>query len=442
MKKLFDMQVGFGRAPAMPDRVLPLGGNGLVGREYTGVNDILYITCVALSDGISQPVLLYTMDTLKSEAFIHPLRAAVSEATGVPGERILFSSTHTHSAPAIYADHLEGVERYRAIFREAAIYAAREALADRAPSRLSVGTAQAEGMAFSRHYIYEDGHLGNVGKKTHGPIVGHADGADTQVQLLRISRRDKQDILVMSFPVHGTFMSSQAGTLISADIPGAIRKALEERTDLLVAYFIGAGGNQVPKSAAPDNHGLLAEDYGIRVADCIARTLPDMRPVESGPVQLLWHTYTAKSNKEKVEMFDEATEVTQAYSRGGQEAVRPLLKKYGLSSVWEAFAIRRRRDAEDRVELPLSALRMGDVSFVFAPYEMFAPNGQYVKEKTPDAMTVVVTCANGANGYLPMERAYDYGVYEGFVTLVQRGTAEAVAETFVELVKKLKEESL
>ena len=45
-------------------------------------------------------------------------------------------------------------------------------------------------------------------------------------------------------------------------------------------------------------------------------------------------------------------------------------------------------------------------------------------------------------GYLPMARAYDYGVYEGYVTLFQRGTAEAVAETYVDMLKKLKEESL
>ena len=101
-KKTILLQTGFGREPVMPDTVLPLGGNGLIGREYTGVNDILYITCVAWSDGISQPVLLYTMDTLKSEAFIHPLREAVSQATGIPGERIMFSSTHTHNAPSIY----------------------------------------------------------------------------------------------------------------------------------------------------------------------------------------------------------------------------------------------------------------------------------------------------------------------------------------------------
>ena len=44
------LRFGFGREETMPDTVLPLGGNGIVGREYTGVNDTLYITCIACTD--------------------------------------------------------------------------------------------------------------------------------------------------------------------------------------------------------------------------------------------------------------------------------------------------------------------------------------------------------------------------------------------------------
>lgn len=433
---------GFGREPIMPDTVLPLGGNGLFGREYTGVNDTLYITCVAFTDAGGSTVLIYTMDTLKSESFIHPLRAAVAEATGIPGERILFSSTHTHNAPAVYAGNLEGVESYREIFRVAAIRSAQTALADRAPASFSVGTAQAPNTTFSRHYIYEDGFLGNAGKKkTHGAIVGHADAADEQVQLITIQRPDKQKLLLMSFPAHGTAMSKEANKLISADVAGGIRAALEENTDYLVAYFIGAGGNQVPNSAGSDDHGLCVKDYGKKVAGHIQEALPLVKPVKTGPVQLLWKDYVAQRNKEKIELFEEASEAYEAYNRGGQQEARPYLQKYGLSSTWEALAIIRRKKSDETLTLPLSAVRLGDLSFVFAPYEMFAHNGQYIKKHTPGAMTFVVTCANGANGYLPAAHTYDYGVYETYVTQVKRGTAEAVAEEYIRMIETMKEEA-
>ena len=89
MEHKYTLHTGFGREPVMPVTVLPLGGNGLIGREYTGVNDTLYITCVAIRDEAGETALLYTMDTLKSEMFIHPLREAVSEATGIAGGFLL-----------------------------------------------------------------------------------------------------------------------------------------------------------------------------------------------------------------------------------------------------------------------------------------------------------------------------------------------------------------
>ena len=431
MEHKYLLHTGFGREPVMPVTVLPLGGNGIVDRDYTGVNDTLYITCIAIRDEAGETALMYTMDTLKSEMFIHPLRAAVSEATGIAGERIFFSSTHTHNAPAVYADGLEGVESYREIFRVSAVRAAQTALGELLPTSLSVGTAEAPGMAFSRHYTYAEDPV--TGKKK---AVGHKDEADCQAQLIKLTREGGKDILMMNFPVHGTAMSSEANKLISADVPGAIRAALEEETDLLVAYFIGAGGNQVPNSKAPDDHGLCVKDYGKKVAEFIIAALPSVQPVDAGPVKVLWQDYAAPANKERINEYEQAYEATQVYSQQGREAVKPYLKKYNFSSVWEAYAIRRRYNAADTVALPLSVMKLGALSFIFAPYEMFAPNGQYVKEHTPGAMTFVITCANGAKGYLPMERAYGYGVYEGFVTSVKPGTAEQVAEHFIEMIKE------
>ena len=141
-------------------------------------------------------------------------------------------------------------------------------------------------------------------------------------------------------------------------------------------------------------------------------------------------------------MYEQACEVCKAYSEGGQKGAKPYVEKHGLSSVWEAVAIKRRYSAAATVELPLSVMRVGEVSFTFAPYEMFAHSGRHIKADPPDAMTFVVTCANGAKGYLPVEHTFAYGVYECYVTLAAVGTAELVAQTFVDMLKKLKEEQL
>lgn len=145
------LQAGFGRELAMPETVMPLGGVGLVDREYTGVIDPLYITCIALSDENGNIVLLYSQDFLKSEAYVTPMRQAISDATGVPFDHIMIASTHTHSAPAVYHTPLEGAPAYQELCKNAAIQAAQTALNDRAPAEIAVGTFDGTNLAFSRH---------------------------------------------------------------------------------------------------------------------------------------------------------------------------------------------------------------------------------------------------------------------------------------------------
>ena len=76
---------------------------------------------------------------------------------------------------------------------------------------------------------------------------------------------------------------------------------------------------------------------------------------------------------------------------------------------------------------------------MFAPFEMFGPTGIYIKANTPDAMTFLVTCANADKGYLPIEKAFSYDVYEKLVTNFAPGTAEAVADTFLTMLRERKE---
>lgn len=434
------LQVGYGRERVMPETVMPLGGVGTKDRDYIGVNDELFITCIALTDEAGNTVLVYTQDFLKSEpTYVPAAKEAVSKATGIAVENIMIASTHTHAAPAIYLNTIDKIEDYRKLYNDAAVKAAQDALADRSAAEVRIGTAQATGLAFSRHYVMPDGTIKKTPGKSSGAI-GHADEADEQVQLVKFVRAEgKKDILLVGFTVHPTMLGQHSQKLISADIPGSTRQYLEAQTDLLVAYFTGAAGNQSPNSQIPEeDHGLGWKEYGEKLGQYVLDALPGLTAVQSGEVKLLSLVFAGKSYKDKIELYEEACEVTRAYSTGGNEACNPLIEKYGFTSLWEAIAVKSRYTAADTIDLPLSALSVGGLSFVFAPYEMFAPNGVFIKENTPFDMTFVVTCANGSNSYLPTRRAYDYGVYEGYVTRFAPGTAEAVADTFVEMLNQLK----
>jgi len=433
---------GYGRENVTPDKPLTLGGSGTADRESEGNLDFLYVTCIALTDTADQTVLLITQDFLNADdSFVVPAKEKIAEATGVPFENIMVSGTHTHSAPAITSQSLPGMAAYREVYYKAIVKASQKAMEDRAPATIQSGSVWADGMAFSRQYILPDGSMTNNAAASLNP-VGHPDDPDQEAQLVRFVRADeeKKDILVMNYPIHATFNGGASDKYICSDAPGSIRYYIEKKADMHVAYFIAAGGNQVPDSKLKsEKHGLDWEEYGQALGKIIVDYLPQLQDVENGDIQLKKQVFTATTNKDKVDMLPQAKEIMTAYSQGGTKKCNPLVEQYGLSSVWEAQAIVKRYELDDTTDLPLNVLAIGDISFIFAPYEMFAPTGMYIKENSPYDMTFVVTCANGSFGYLPTDRAYDYGVYEGFVTRVVRGTAESVADTFLAMLKEIKQ---
>ena len=104
-------------------------------------------------------------------------------------------------------------------------------------------------------------------------------------------------------------------------------------------------------------------------------------------------------------------------------------------SCYEARAYVWRSNLPETQKMPISALRIGDLSMVIAPYEMFSTSARTVKRDTPFDMTFIITCSGKHIGYIPTQEAYDYGCYESHTSKLSPGTAEALVEGFVSLLK-------
>ncbi|NLB40898.1 MAG: hypothetical protein GX815_01305, partial [Clostridiales bacterium] len=92
----------------------------------------------------------------------------------------------------------------------------------------------------------------------------------------------------------------------------------------------------------------------------------------------------------------------------------------------------------DSFTLPLTAIRFGDVSLAGIPGEPFTDIGRGIKENSSYEMTLVSCCANGYEGYFPMQSAYDEGGYEVVSSSFKPGVAEAIIEGITNLLKDLK----
>lgn len=432
------LQIGYGRESIMPQGQVNMSGSGnQEHRISTGFLDILYATCIAITEGDST-ILLFSTDTLTAKSnWTGEARILISAETGVPQENIQIGGTHTHSGPAVGGNE-PLVVQWKPIYMDALVRAAKQAMEDRAPATLYGAKVETDDMTFVRHYLMSDGSYAgsNFGDFSRG-IVDYAAKADEFMTLIKAEREgDKKDIMIMNFQGHPCF---ENGTSLSADYIGTTRTAFENATGMNFIYFLGATGNQNTSSriageGKANNEGRVA--YGEKLAQYAIDAMPGMTKIEGSGVKTTQEKFRFNCNKYAQERLVDAKQVTQLFDQTGDTSTaNALAKSLGFWSVYECRGIVAGAGRPESQTMELNACSFGGVGFVAASYEMFAKSGMYIKENSPFEFTIVSTVTNGYNNYYPSEEAFAYGCYESYTAIFATGVAEACAEKFVEMLK-------
>lgn len=435
------LKVGFGREKITPTMEVYISGGGNPKRISTGILDDLYVTCIAITDLSENTVLVFTEDMQQvSSPFIDPAVEGIVAATGVPQEKVIIAATHTHSAPGQHLGR-HGIKEFQEIYTKGMIQAAVTAMADRTPATVSTGTTNAKGLVFVRHYLLENGtYAGSAyGDFKSAPIKGQAYEAKDLVQMIRFDRERKKSVLMMNLGAHGTFNGNIKLTNISADFPGPTREHIEGNSDCLVAYFMGAAGDQVPRSKIEQiDHGLDYIGYGQKLGQYVLDAQADMKTAQAGNLQLQRWTITAKANKNDMDRLPQAEEVYDAFVEGSYKLANPLVAKYGFVSPYEARAICIHSKQGETRDVQLAALSFGDVAMTFGAFEMFGDTGVDIRAKSPYPMTFVVSQSMATNDYIPAPIGFKLRCYEAYSSHYAPGTAERITEEYVRVLKEMK----
>jgi len=409
-------RVGYGRTDITPyEESVPLAGYGNTStRMSDGCADRLYITCIAFTDAQDETVLMYTADLTSISSVADDLRQAISSATGVPVDHIFISATHTHSAPDLGNTNEISVTRYRTRLTDWAIMAADAALSDRAPATMEIASAVTENLNFVRHYYVSDGSVvgENFGVLGDRSYVSHCHDADGQLQVIRLAREEKEDVVLVNWQVHPTRYGNT--TNASADFISPLRTRLEDKLDCKAAYFSGASGNLNPGSRIPSEMRTQKYDeMGQLLADYAITALKEPTAVNTGKVRLAFKTVTADVDKSEADKLADALVIRDLWlSTNNLNLCMEEAAKVGLGSQWHASGIiTRNTRLDDTISMEIGVFSIGDVAFVSAPYEMFDQNGVQIKQDSPFKMTFIATLCNGGNGYIASFECATHGCY-------------------------------
>ncbi len=442
--------VGYDRLIMNPETSVPLQGYGNeLTRFATDITEDICTTAMAISDGEGQTVILINTDLIQAqEELVAEIRENVTKATGIPGNQVVVSATHTHSAPSVSTNH-ESVERYKRLVVERVTQSALNALQDLKPATVSIGSIETENMNFVRHYTLENavGEISyagdNFGDTADKTFIGHVSQADPTLHVVKFSREGGENIVAVNWRAHPHFTGGSQVYNMSSDYVGAFRTAFEDQTGDKFIFFQGAAGNINEKSRInAENRTTENRTYGALMAqytiDCLDQ---NMTQVDGGTIQITTQDVYGEINKSQDYMYYTASAVAMVWAQTNDKTL--ALNAAGtdpIRSPYHANAIvaNHSRTKENDGKLELTAISVGDaLSFVTFPGEAFDTISVTVEEGSPYDMTMFIGYANHHIGYLPNRYAWTYTSYETDITRFEEGTDELVQNTLLEMLDSL-----
>ncbi len=401
-----------------PAEWLPIAVNGgFAARFLDRVTDPLAAKAVVLSDGETTLALCVVDSCLIERELLDAAKRQASEKTGIPADRMMISTTHTHSAPAATTAHGTDFDpRYRdwIVPRIAeAIVAAHGRLA---PAKAGWAVADCPEWVHCRRWIMKPGTAQTV------PFTGHSDDVaqmnpghgnpnkvrqtgpvDPAVTLLSLRTSDDKPLAV--FANYSTHYAGAPG--ISADYFAVFAEAVRQHVGG-GPEFVGILSNGTSGDAncvdftQPTAKKFTHQTVGKEVAATTFPALDAIAYSDRVPLKMAQTTLTLGRRRPT----PEETKQAQAFldREVGDRLPRNPPESYARDAAFLATQPPTR-------EIELQAIRIGGLGIATIPCETFGSTGLAIKAASPFQPTAVVGLANGYDGYLPPPDQHALGGY-------------------------------
>lgn len=424
------------RAGAATSNITPFLGGDIVGgfhpRASTHIHDELHARCLVLDNGEKQVAFVVCDLVGADKVLFDEARRQVVEATGLPGENLIMSCTHTHSATSAlgrerFAMQTE-LDEYQRFVAHRIADGVRRAIAQLAPARIGWATAQEPREVFNRRWFMKPGTVpvNPFGETTDlvkmnpprasADLVKPAGPTDPEICILAAQTPDGRPIAVFAnYSLH--YVGGVNGGDISADYYAMFCDRLQQRlgADRQEPPFVammsnGTSGNvnNIDFTKPPEKRPPYDRMHAVadRVAQAVERAV---RGIE-------WRDWVPLAARlEPLEVGVRHPTPAQL-ERARAIAARPHNPRTGTLEEIYAERVVRMNEWPTTFALPIQMLRVGDMAIGGVPAEVFVEIGLEFKQRSAFRPSCIMSIANGYFGYLPTPEQHRLGGYETWLS--------------------------
>ncbi len=407
--------VGVAKVDVTPDYPVRLPGYAGRKTESEGVLQRLWAKALAIGgDEGDGPAVMLTIDNCGvPENVTEEVAARLKAKAGIPRERVVICSTHTHTAPwlqgflplhyvePIPSDHQDHIRRYTQQVTDWLEQAALQAISSRTPGRLGWAQGHA-GFAMNRR-VLQDGKCVRMAANPDGPI-------DHSLPILRVTDASGKVLAVVAnYACHCTTMT---GNSIHGDWAGCAQQYIEEEHPGVVAMIsIGCGADTNPE---PRSSVEATDEHGRVVADEVKRLLAGpFVPLEEPPIAGLRRIELPFDTPPTQEEFAERLAAGQLPNATSNA------KRLGYHAQRMLEHIRHDGRVPAELGYHVTTWAFGrELAMVFLPGEVVIDYTLRLKRELDADRLWVTAYADDVPCYIPSKRILDEGGYEADSSMI------------------------
>ena len=437
-----EFKAGAAAVVITPPVGLPRGGAYSLVRSV-GVIEPLHAKAIVIEQGGEKAAFVALDVAYTPRALVMAARKLITEQTGIAGERVMISATHTHSGPVLtrgnMMDAITGANTPQVVdYMSKLITLIAKAVADAnaklAPANSSVAMGHEEHLSFNRRFVMKDGTFSWLGPRLSKNIARPAGPIDPDVgvwKLTSVGKPAKPLATYVNFAMHPTCIG---GAKWSPDYPGYLSRRLAEYfgPEMLTFFANGCCGNinQVNVNWAAPQHGENdAQRVGTVLGAAVFRALPELEPRKTFAPRVRSTLVTLPRRKITDNEITEARRI--ADQMGKKKLAIPVMAN--AVCILDTLA---NKDTPLEAEVQVIAFS-DDLAIVSLPGEIFVELGLALKKASPFKHTFIAELANGSIGYIPNRSAYPEGLYEVVSARCTEGSGEMLVDAAVKMLKEI-----
>lgn len=420
------------RAGAATSNITPPLGELIVGNwtpvPATRIHDELHARCLVLDNGETRLALVVADNVGIPRRVLDEVKRQVHQHEALAVDHVLIASTHTHSATTARGPESDAdsgpLTFYQTFLAGRIADGIRRALDHLEPARIGWGSGSLPQQVFNRRWFMKPGpHLDNPfggrDKVRMNPPVGSPDllepagPTDPEIAFLSVQSDSGRPIaLLANYSLH--YVGGVPNGHVSADYFGSFARRMSQLVEgdahgppFVAMLSNGTSGNinnidfrggqaRLPEYARME---LVAN----QVAAEVFKGMQALEYHDAVPLTIVQRELTLETRRPTAALMAWAREVLARPE--GAPAKHPRERIYAERTL-------RMADLPARIEIPLQAVRIGQLAILAIPFEVFVEIGLELKERSPFPDTFVMSLANGAYGYLPTVAHHELGGYE------------------------------